>query len=302
MVEAILALAGFLLAFAAAADIVIRSAGRLAGRLGARGFAVGALLLAVATSLPELGVGLAGVAEGDFSISLGNAMGATMGLLLLVFPVMVFAGAKVGRLRKDVVRSAGIVAIASAAYALLHARPEILGASLILCFLAGARTVAEEGGLLAGRLGKGARRDVIMLLLALALLAVVSRALVHAVEELSAEIGESTFFLSVLLLSLGTSLPEMIVEMTSVRRGRTEIGLGDLFGSAVTNLTLVLGTSTLAAWAFGVPTAPPKNVHVVLAGILAGAAGSAYMAERGENKALAALMIVLWLSIVAYIG
>jgi cation:H+ antiporter len=49
------------------------------------------------------------------------------------------------------------------------------------------------------------------------------------------------------LVSIGTSLPELTLDLTAVRRGRIQLALGDIIGSNLTNLTLVLGLVLIAS-------------------------------------------------------
>jgi cation:H+ antiporter len=49
------------------------------------------------------------------------------------------------------------------------------------------------------------------------------------------------------VVSIGTSLPELTLDLTAVRRGRVHLAIGDIIGSNLTNLTLVLGLVLLAS-------------------------------------------------------
>ena len=69
--------------------------------------------------------------------------------------------------------------------------------------------------------------------------------MVFAVRNLSTIFGVPEFLLGLFLISIGTSLPELTVGLRSVLSHHTGVSLGDLFGSAAINSTLILGVVSL---------------------------------------------------------
>ena len=74
---------------------------------------------------------------------------------------------------------------------------------------------------------------------------VAATAVVESFIELSDRIGIPELIASAVVLSLGTSLPELVVDWTAIRRGAVALALGDLFGSSLLDATLALGIGPL---------------------------------------------------------
>lgn len=68
---------------------------------------------------------------------------------------------------------------------------------------------------------------------------------VESVIELSNALGVSEFFISFFALSIGTSLPELVVAISSIRKRYYELAIGDIIGSCVVDLTITVGLSAL---------------------------------------------------------
>ncbi len=68
-----------------------------------------------------------------------------------------------------------------------------------------------------------------------------SRYLVHYALLIAGEIGVPIFFISIILISFGTSLPELVFETVSILHGYKGLAVGDIMGSTIVNSTLILG-------------------------------------------------------------
>ena len=68
---------------------------------------------------------------------------------------------------------------------------------------------------------------------------------VQSTVGLAELIGIPEWIIAISFIALGTSLPELAVDITAIRRGNVELAIGDILGSCVTNLTLVLGVTLL---------------------------------------------------------
>jgi cation:H+ antiporter len=86
-----------------------------------------------------------------------------------------------------------------------------------------------------------------MFALALTALVVSARFFTNAAETIGLALGMSAFATGVIIVSIGTSLPELVASVLSVRAGASEIVAGNILGASVSNLFFVLGTATLFA-------------------------------------------------------
>lgn len=85
------------------------------------------------------------------------------------------------------------------------------------------------------------------LLSALALLILGARLTVVSVVEIGESLGIALEVLGATVVSVGTTLPELSLELNSVKHKEYELAVGDIFGSTLVNLTLVLGLLSLVS-------------------------------------------------------
>ena len=77
----------------------------------------------------------------------------------------------------------------------------------------------------------------------LALLVLGAEGMVHGAVNIARRIGISEWFIGVSIVAVGTSLPEIVSTLMSARRGHGEMALGNIFGSNIFNIFMVLGAS-----------------------------------------------------------
>ncbi len=91
----------------------------------------------------------------------------------------------------------------------------------------------------------GALRHVVLALLALTVVGAAAAVVVFAIMSISATIGVPEYILSFFGASIGTSLPELVVEFTALRRGQRDIAIGDALGSCLIDSTLSVAVGPL---------------------------------------------------------
>jgi len=246
-----------LLVLVAGAEALIRGAVRVARALGVSPFVIGFTLIGFGTSAPELVVCLSAAWNGSPQIALGNIVGrnvANVGLILGLAAVVRPLTARMQLLRIEV--------------------PMMLGASLLVWFLAGDKTLSREDGivLLAGFLAvaiytfRTARRETPVVkeevgksaasqmpvwgaacLVAVGLAGLVGGAelMVSAAVHLAKGWGVSEWLIGLTVVAVGTSLPELAASVVAAARGQSDIALGNVVGSNVFNILLVLGVTVV---------------------------------------------------------
>lgn len=78
-------------------------------------------------------------------------------------------------------------------------------------------------------------------------------ALVESAKYISATIGISEALIGLTIVAVGTSLPELITTITSIKKKNSELGYGNIIGANIINLTLLIGTSGLVSGSSGLP-------------------------------------------------
>lgn len=246
------------------ADLLVHGASRLAAAVGISPLIVGLTVVAVGTSAPEIAVALQSSVSGQADLALGNIVGSNIANVLLILglaalvapltvpqllirqdvPIMIGTSVAVLLLSLDGVLSgldgalltAGIVAYIL--YAIFQSRKE------------SARVKAEyeaEFGIAQPQAPGGWLRSIAMVLIGLVLLIVGAGWLVDGAVAFARVLGVSELIIGLTIVAVGTSLPEIATSTLAGIRGERDIAVGNVVGSCIFNLLLVLGLTALVA-------------------------------------------------------
>ncbi len=232
---------------------VVKALIRIAQFLKVREFIVASFLMALATSLPEVFVGVTSAISGKPELPFGVVIGSN----IVALTVMVALGALLG---KDL-HIKGKVLQRSALYAALYSllplilildgmfsRKDgmILLATLVFYF---ARLIAEEEKFrkVFNNQKKGWKhfkrfvKDMFLFLVGVSVLLLSAEGVVFSASKLAEAFNLSLMIIGVSLVAFGTSLPEIAFEIKAIRMGHKTMILGNIMGSIVINAALVLG-------------------------------------------------------------
>ncbi len=264
MLTALLLIAGLALLLTGA-ELLIRGAARLAVATGLSPLVVGQTVVAFGTSAPELAIGVDAALRGVPAIALGNVVGSNianvllvLGLSALVAPLVV--ARRLIRLDVPLMLAASLLVMTMA----LDGRLDRLEGSVLLASAVGYTAFLvrlsrrESAALLTAAQvpGQGVRavwwRDLGLVLGGLVLLVLGARVLVTAAVDIALGIGLSELVIGLTVVAVGTSLPEIAASIMATARGHGEMAVGNVVGSNLFNLLLVLGASA-AVSADGMP-------------------------------------------------
>lgn len=237
-----------------------RNAALIADKTGISTAWAGALLLPLATSLPELVTTLRAVSIGAPDLALGNILGSCLFNLALLAAIDLVEGR--GPLSRKlgpghiITASLSIVTISLAAIALLDLRPfpvgwvgleslliaaaYILGSRLIFRYerrnLAPVEAFADHGG--QGRPDQ-VGRAVVRFLMAAVLIVGAGVLLTDATDRIAALTGVGHSFAGSLFLAVSTSLPEIVTTISAVRLGYLDMAVANVFGANFMNFFIL---------------------------------------------------------------
>jgi cation:H+ antiporter len=262
-------LVGGLVLVVVGAEWLVRGAARIAARLGVAPLVVGLTVVAIGTSMPEITTSLIAGFAGHGDIALGNVVGSNvfnvlfiLGLVAIVAPIPV--ALRLVRLDVPVLLGVSLLVLLMA---LDGAIVRWEGAVLMAGFVAhlglalrAPRTaspdVHEEFGTEYGAPAEGSNlRDFGRVLAGCALLVAGSRWAVHAAAGIARGLGVSELVIGLTIIAAGTGLPELVTSVIAARRGEADIAVGNVVGSNLINLLLVLGL-VASVVPGGVPIAP----------------------------------------------
>lgn len=298
----IVMLLGGLVLLAFAADRFVVAAARLSRRWGVSPVLVGALIVGMGTSSPELLVSVLAALDGELDLAIGNVMGSNVANVTLVIGVTAMVAplagsAKVLR-REGVAMLLAVVVLAAMSYDLHLSRTEgfiLLGGMLVATLFIvrwakadGAVAVAslEQDEPLEIRVGKEAVVGVVSLAATLA----GADLLVRGGSSLAAAMGVSSAFIGMTVVAVGTSLPELATSVAGVRRNEDDLVIGNVLGSNLFNALAVGG----AAAAIG-PGALEPSFHVAAGAMVLSAALAGWFALTGRK-------VVRWEGMLLLIG
>ena len=231
---------------------------------------IGLTVVSLGTSAPELFVSLSSVLQGADALAVSNVVGSN------IFNVMVVLGSSAlvlplrveSRLvRRDVplmiAISAAVWGMASAGRVTWQAGLALL-LGLVINTVWEIRTAREEPDdsgsaepdIEVDVARGGWRLAVLRLVAGIVLLTIGSRVLVGGATSAATLLGVSETVIGLTIVSAGTSMPELITSLVAALRGRTDLAIGNVVGSCLLNLLLVLGGGALAAAGRGLDVSP----------------------------------------------
>lgn len=287
----------------------VRHGVSLAQGLGLPAFAVGLVLFSLGTDLSELTNSVVSALRGHGDIGAGDAIGSVFTqatLILGLLPFLVRQPLAIERGPLLAVCALTLLGLLLSHLLLQDGRVSRLDGLALAGAWAGALALLARRGLAPGSppSGSAPRRRLIDALAVCGWLAVVAAgatAMVMGLTGLSRQLGVPEYALAFLGASLGTSLPELVVDITALREGQAAIALGDLLGSCLVDATLAVGAGPLVLPTRVSPDEVLRGVLLAAAAMLA-AAVALGLRQRHDRRS-GVLLIVLYLTAyVIYFG
>jgi cation:H+ antiporter len=239
----------------AASELAVSYTRALAAGLGAPPFVVGVVLVALGTDLPEIANSIASHLQGEGDVNVGDSVGSTLTQYTFVLGLFPFvAGALViSRRQVGLVTLLTMAGLAMTTVFVLDGHLDRFdGLALVAAW--GAATVATTKLLGGGTSDDppkvrhdGKLAQALVTLGALGLVGAGATLAVHSLVRLAETVGVPEFILAFFGASVGTSMPEIFVDVTALRRGAPGIALGDALGSSMVDSTLSIGIGPLVA-------------------------------------------------------
>lgn len=235
------------------ADRLTDGAVALAERMNIPQIVIGLTIVAVGTSAPEFCVSLVSALKGTADLAVGNVVGSNIfnamlitGVAAMVAPMTVLPST----VRKDI-PIAVVASFALAAMVLFDGDVSRLDAAILaLGFTAfmwltlhGAKGHGSEDA--AASKGYSVAKSLLLLVLGLACLVVGSNLFVDGATYVAGALGVSEAVIGLTVVAGGTSLPELATSVVAARKGNSGIAIGNVLGSNVMNILLILGGAGL---------------------------------------------------------
>jgi cation:H+ antiporter len=229
--------------------LVVSSVDKIRRKLKMSSFIISFFVLGVFTTIPELAIGINAVSKGEPEIFVGNLLGATAVIFLLVIPLLAIFGNGI-KLRHKLSRFSLIVVLMVCllpAFFILDKKISFSeGIVMIVSYIFAGYFMQDKYKLFGHKkhhssiLRRYSMLDMFKLLIGVVLIFIASHFIVNRLVEISEYLSLSPFFISFAVLSIGTNLPEISLAVRSILSKRKELAFGSYLGSAATN-TFALG-------------------------------------------------------------
>lgn len=241
------------------ANWLVDGSSSIAKRFGISEFVIGLTIVGIGTSTPEMVVSFLSSIQGKADMAIGNIVGSNifntmmiLGVTALISPLTITAG----NLKKDIPLNIIVTVILI-----------ILGMNLTI-FGHGADQLSRiDGAILLGifawYLWSSFKEDtpdaedeegikeysnaisILLVIAGLASLIIGGRLFVNSATELAKMFGVSDKFIAITVMAAGTSMPELATCVVAALKGRGQLALGNILGSNISNILLILGGSAL---------------------------------------------------------
>lgn len=249
------------------ADLVIVAIRRLSKNQKTKLFTISALILAVGTSFPELFVGITSALEGNPQVSLGTVTGSNIANISLVAGLTAFVVGRITVSGNYIKREVWIALVAGLLPTVLlfdSTLSRVDGFILLAVYLAYASSFfrlrflqigkeqAEEGFIYRfirkfSHLDGERKKELGRLFIGIALMLFSADIIVRLATHLGETSGVPPFIIGLIVVAIGTSLPELAFSFRSIREHEPSMFFGNLLGSTIANSTLVLGLVAIIA-------------------------------------------------------
>ena len=241
------------------ADKFVAGASALARKLGVSPLLIGLTIVAFGTSMPELAVSVTAALRGANEIAVGNVVGSN------IFNLLVVAGLSAAvcplvmdktLLRRDWPLSilAAVLLLGAIAPDLTIARWEGVVLLIIFAFILTyqIRTALQNREQLAAAAAEAEAEEAeapmsaaMICVNILACIVIGGQLAVNGATGIARMFGLSETLIGLTIVAMGTSLPELVTSIVAARKGQNDIAMGNVIGSNLFNIFLILGVSSV---------------------------------------------------------
>lgn len=262
-------------------------------------YLVGFIVIAIISILPETLVSINSAIEGNPSLGLSTLMGSNVADLTLIFAIVVLLAGRGLKVEGKIIKNHIV-------YPLILLVPIILGLNGHFSRLEGIALIIAGGVFYYIVLRNNTDdtppdeivrekrwKSIILFLISMTLLILGSHFAVTSTISLASNLSVSPFLIGILVIGLGTTLPELMVAINSVRGKDDSLAIGDILGTVLADATIVVGIlATISPFSF-----PIRIIYSTGLFMIAGATLLfAFMkSESTLTKKEAAALLFIWL-------
>jgi len=236
-------------------DFLVTGSLRLAQALRVSPFIIGATVMGFGTSTPELAISVIASLQGSEDLALGNIIGSNianiglvLGLTALIVPLTIDKQRFLDESPSLLIASLIIVTFSWNNY--LSRTEGFIMVSLLIVYLWRALRSKEITGASLEDINlfskyKRTSFQIGLVTIGIAMLVIGANCMVEGATNIARNLGVSEWLIGISIVALGTSLPELTSSIIAAKKGHGEMAIGNVFGSNIFNILMVIGTVSL---------------------------------------------------------
>lgn len=238
------------------ADFVIEESEKIALHYKISSFVIGATVVALGTSLPEMAASVVASMQHKSDLAVSNVIGSNIFNIALVLGVVFFIAKKMVPKRDMFADDSAwalfpIMVFLVVGYDGTISRFEglvyitMMGAYLMFLFNNASFVLEEEVDESLAKAPFDWKRTGAMLLIGFVLVIAGANFAVDSASQIARSFGVSEWIIGLLLVAMGTSLPELVVSIQAAKKKNADMIIGNIIGSNVANFTMVIGLAAV---------------------------------------------------------
>lgn len=297
-------------------DWLVEGASGIARKYGISEFVIGMTIVGIGTSMPELVASVISAIGGHGDMALGNVTGSNicntlliLGVTALISPVSYTRS----NIRKDIpfaiAVSLFLLLMLYNGFGLFGGAPGISrvdALSLLLIFaifmidsFKSAKNGADDEASIAKPMPMG--KAILFVILGLAGLIFGGRFFVDHTVSIAERFHVSEAFISITLMAVGTSLPELATCVVAAMKGKNQLALGNVIGSNIFNITLIIGTSA-AISPFEIQSISSVDMAMVMVSIILLWLAAFTFKRRKLDRIEGAIFLLAYIAYITYLS
>lgn len=294
-----------------ASDMLVTGSVNLAKFLKVPTLVIGLTIVAIATGVPEIAISISSSLKGSNGLLLGNLLGSNMfnvlfilGLIAIIRPLYI---------KKEIILKNYLYALLSCLVLFIVSydiyfhdntiniitRTEGI---LLLCFA----FMFLYSTVLDATLNKKKKietkkfsfKDIIYVILGVIFIALSAEVIVNSSVNISKYLGVSEDLIGLTIIAVGTNLPELVTSIVAVRKGESDIAIGNLIGTNIFNIFLILGLSATIN-----PITISKNsfIDIIILGVTSFIVYIFIQRRKDINRYEGIIMVLLYIIYIIYV-
>jgi len=245
-------------------DIFVEGSSNIAKKLRVPTLIIGLTIVAFGTSAPEAAVSISAAFTGSGGIAIGNVVGSNLFNLLVVvgtcalfkdmqveksvikkeFPFSILAEILLLIMGADIILDNGSANVISRGEGLTLLAFFIIFIYSIISFALQTRENNSSKEEIEEAKKINVLKSIIFVVAGLAIITLGGRLVVNSASDIAYSWGVSKTLIGLTIVALGTSLPELVISIVSLRKGESDLALGNVIGSNIFNVFFILGAAT----------------------------------------------------------